>query len=454
MRIIDLFSGAGGLTFGFYYRLYKNRFVRNKKNLFVFANEFNKSASDAFSVNYPDITMLNSDIKDLTEDQIKKLVGEDPVDIIIGGPPCQSYSTVGPRNYDERAVLYQEYSRILGIVRPKMFLFENVRGILSMREVFYKKDENGNIEYELTNIEGKESVRPRKRPVVDHYGEKLMDKMEALFGNINGDLGYNIRYKVLNSVDYGVPENRDRVFIVGIRKDLGIKWEFPKPVPGMHLSVREAISDLPPVSEGESVSDYKSTAQNDYQRLMRHGSSVLTQHYCGVYGDKMRVVIHNVKQGQGRNDFNKLIDAGVIEKKYKLTSGCNIREKLLALKEQQKENKRICGNCYNREYDGYVFVDVMGNIFNPRNLSSNFSKLLELKGLRHIRFHDLRHSCASLLLANDVPMKQIQEWLGHSDISTTANIYSHLDYKSKLTSANVMDNVLTLPETETVGWQK
>ena len=69
----------------------------------------------------------------------------------------------------------------------------------------------------------------------------------------------------------------------------------------------------------------------------------------------------------------------------------NIREKLLALKEQQKENKRICGNCYNREYDGYVFVDVMGNIFNPRNLSSNFSKLLELKGLRHIRFHDLRH---------------------------------------------------------------
>lgn len=321
MRIIDLFSGAGGLTFGFYYRLYKNRFVRNKKNLFVFANEFNKSASDAFSVNYPDITMLNSDIKDLTEDQIKKLVGEDPVDIIIGGPPCQSYSTVGPRNYDERAVLYQEYSRILGIVRPKMFLFENVRGILSMREVFYKKDENGNIEYELTNIEGKESVRPRKRPVVDHYGEKLMDKMEALFGNINGDLGYNIRYKVLNSVDYGVPENRDRVFIVGIRKDLGIKWEFPKPVPGMHLSVREAISDLPPVSEGESVSDYKSTAQNDYQRLMRHGSSVLTQHYCGVYGDKMRVVIHNVKQGQGRNDFNKLIDAGVIEKKYKLTSG-------------------------------------------------------------------------------------------------------------------------------------
>ena len=131
----------------------------------------------------------------------------------------------------------------------------------------------------------------------------------------------------------------------------------------------------------------------------------------------------------------------------------NIREKLLALREQQKENRRVCGNCYSKKYDGYVFVDAMGNIFNPRSVTANFSKLLEQNGLRHIRFHDLRHSCASLLLANDVPLKQIQEWLGHSDIGTTANIYSHLDYKSKLTSANVMDNVLTLPETEAVGWR-
>ncbi len=321
MRIVDLFSGAGGLTFGFYYRLHKNGFVRNRKNQIVFANEYNKSAADAFSSNYPDVTMLNSDIKDLTENQIKTLIGETSVDIIIGGPPCQSYSTVGPRNYDERAVLYKEYSRILSIVRPKMFLFENVRGILSMREVFYKKDADGKTQYELTTIEGKESINPRKRPVIDHYGEKLMDKMKSLFANIGDDLGYNITYAVLNAVDYGVPENRDRVFIVGIRKDLSIKWEFPKPFPGKHLSVKDAISDLPPVGEGESVSDYTGNAQNDYQQLMRHGCSVLTQHFCGVYGDKIRVVIQNVKQGQGRNDFNKLIAEGVLDEKYRLTSG-------------------------------------------------------------------------------------------------------------------------------------
>lgn len=130
----------------------------------------------------------------------------------------------------------------------------------------------------------------------------------------------------------------------------------------------------------------------------------------------------------------------------------NIREKLLVLREQQKENRRVCGNCYSKKYDGYVFVDAMGNIFNPRSVTANFSKLLEQNGLRHIRFHDLRHSCASLLLANDVPLKQIQEWLGHSDIGTTANIYSHLDYKSKITSANVMDNILTLPDTRQTGW--
>lgn len=133
----------------------------------------------------------------------------------------------------------------------------------------------------------------------------------------------------------------------------------------------------------------------------------------------------------------------------------NIREKLLALKEQQKENERICGNCCNRDYDGYVFVDAMGNIFNPRNLSSNFSKLLEMKGLRHIRFHDIRHSCASLLLKNGVNLKLIQEWLGHSDISTTMNIYAHLDTSAKDVSANTMSQALSLPEYNGgYGWQR
>ena len=130
----------------------------------------------------------------------------------------------------------------------------------------------------------------------------------------------------------------------------------------------------------------------------------------------------------------------------------SFREYFLQVKEAQELNKQVCGNCYNHEYDGFVFVDELGERMRANYLTSAFPKFLEDHGLRRMRFHDLRHSCASLLLANGVPLKQIQEWLGHSDIGTTANIYSHLDYKSKITSANVMDNILTLPDTRQTGW--
>ena len=112
----------------------------------------------------------------------------------------------------------------------------------------------------------------------------------------------------------------------------------------------------------------------------------------------------------------------------------------------QELNKRICGNCYNYEYDGFVFVDELGERIRVEYLTNAFPKFLESHGLRRMRFHDLRHSCASLLLANGVPLKHIQEWLGHSDFTTTANIYAHLDYKSKITSAQAMETGLALPE--------
>ena len=119
------------------------------------------------------------------------------------------------------------------------------------------------------------------------------------------------------------------------------------------------------------------------------------------------------------------------------------REKLLEVKGRQDECRRLCGKCYNKEYLEYICVDEMGNLVSPQYLTASFPKLLEKNGLRRIRFHDLRHSCASLLLANGVPMKQIQEWLGHSDFSTTANVYAHLDYNSKLSSADAMVNGLS-----------
>ena len=121
-----------------------------------------------------------------------------------------------------------------------------------------------------------------------------------------------------------------------------------------------------------------------------------------------------------------------------------MRERLLALKDEQEENRRLCGRSYIKDYIGYVCVNEIGDLIKPHYVTESFPKLLKANGLRHIRFHDLRHSCASLLLANGVPMKQIQEWLGHSDFSTTANIYAHLEYSSKLTSADAMLNGLGL----------
>ena len=120
------------------------------------------------------------------------------------------------------------------------------------------------------------------------------------------------------------------------------------------------------------------------------------------------------------------------------------QSKLLA--GEQELNKQICGNCYNHEYDGFVFVDELGERMRANYLTSAFPKFLESHGLRRMRFHDLRHRCASLLLANGVPLKHIQEWLGHSDFTTTANIYAHLDYSSKLTSADAMLNGLGFAE--------
>ena len=109
---------------------------------------------------------------------------------------------------------------------------------------------------------------------------------------------------------------------------------------------------------------------------------------------------------------------------------------------KQEHYRKLCGRSYCKEYLDYIFVNEMGERWKPRYLSDGFKRILEQNGLRRIRFHDLRHSCASLLLANGVPMKMIQEWLGHSDFSTTANIYSHLDYASKVSSAEAMLNGL------------
>ena len=118
------------------------------------------------------------------------------------------------------------------------------------------------------------------------------------------------------------------------------------------------------------------------------------------------------------------------------------RELLLRMQERQEQCRKLCGNCY-IESD-YIYVNDLGSPYQPNFVSQHFRALLEKNQLRVIRFHDLRHTCASLLLKNGVSMKEIQEWLGHSNFSTTANIYAHLDTAAKNTSAAKMTRAFSI----------
>ena len=124
---------------------------------------------------------------------------------------------------------------------------------------------------------------------------------------------------------------------------------------------------------------------------------------------------------------------------YPLTP--DVKEILLLLKAQEKENRRLFGKQYID--NDYIFKWQNGKPYAPDYITMKFSKLLKQHKLRHIRFHDLRHSCASMLVSNGFELKDIQEWLGHSDIQITANIYAHLDAKRKKDIANSMSNLFS-----------
>ena len=196
--IMDLFAGVGGLSYGFS--------VLPQFHI-VAANEIEKDISVAYTLNHPNVEMLNCDIKDLTDEVLEKVLRGKKVDIVVGGPPCQSYSTLGKRQNDERANLFMQYKRILKILQPKAFIFENVTGMLSMNK--------GN----------------------------LFKQIQAEFE----ELGYDLKHKVLDAVDYGVPQHRERVILVGIKGENNFIYPSPTHGEGLkpYVTLKEAIGDLP-----------------------------------------------------------------------------------------------------------------------------------------------------------------------------------------------------------------
>lgn len=197
--LLSLFSGAGGLDIGFHKAGFNT----------IWANEYDKSISASYQRNFPNVIFDGRSVVDISNQDIPFATG------IIGGPPCQSWSEAGARRgvNDHRGQLFFEYIRILKHVQPDFFVAENVSGIL-------------------------------------HKSNKVaFDGIVRLFE----DAGYDVNWKKLNARDYEVPQDRERVFVVGFRKDLEIKFEFPMPVK-TKFTIRDAIYDLKDLPFGSDCS--------------------------------------------------------------------------------------------------------------------------------------------------------------------------------------------------------
>jgi len=271
IKIIDLFAGVGGLSYGF---------SKDDDFTIVAANEILPKMAKAYKLNHPTVKVYNCDIKEFGIDVLKRDFPSEGVeiDLIIGGPPCQAYSTVGKRLIDDpRGKLFQEYYRVLCEFNPKVFLFENVKGLLSMKK-----------------------------------GE-LLSTIVSLFES----LSYRVTYKVLNAADYGVPQVRERLIIIGTK--LKSQFFFPEPTHfnpdnghrtlftqnlKPYLTLSDAISDLPFIRSGEKSFDYSSLPQNDFQKLMRKEvAKKLQDHNAPNNNERLIKIMENLPDGGTPDDL-------------------------------------------------------------------------------------------------------------------------------------------------------
>lgn len=190
MKVVSLFAGCGGLDLGF----------ERAGFSIIWANEFDKTIHETYRLNHPNTVLSTADIRTLSSDDIPDCEG------IIGGPPCQSWSLGGKCRgiEDERGLLVYNYINLVRDKRPKFFVMENVPGMVSSRHI---------------NV----------------FTQFLQQFQDA---------GYSVKYELINAADFRIPQERLRVFIVGVRNDLGVEYIFPTRTCNKYVTLKQAIGDL------------------------------------------------------------------------------------------------------------------------------------------------------------------------------------------------------------------
>src|SRR3989338_780438 len=254
-RVLDLFSGCGGLSYGFEGAGYE----------IVAAVDNWDDSLLTFSANHPGSKAILTDLATEKPAEILKKYGIKPgsIDVIVGGPPCQGFSISGKRNPDDpRNKLYKSFVDFVAYLKPKAFIMENVPNLVSMQ------------------------------------GGKIRDKIISDFSEHK----YRVEWKILDASDFGVPQKRRRVFFVGLLGETA--FEFPAEKIVKPITAAEAISDLPE----ESLSGghgYLTDPENDYQKEIRRGSNVLYNHEIIVHTEKTRGIIAMVPDGGNYKNLPK-----------------------------------------------------------------------------------------------------------------------------------------------------
>ena len=262
LRAIELFTGCGGMSLG----------LKRAGFDIAYANEINEDAVKTYRKNFPEVFVQQEDIKKVDPVLLKKKIGK--IDLIAAGTPCQGFSMAGPRNpNDPRNKLFLQLLKFVETFKPKMFVMENVPGILTM--------DNGNV----------------------------IKRIEKSFSKI----GYIIQYKVLFASDFGVPQERKRIFIVGSQEKISPEKLFPTPKKD-RVTVEDALSDLADLGVNDRTTIYKKKPKSKFQSKMRKKSKAIFNHESCNHNIKIQQRFAKVPAG--KNGRQVLINSGTKKRDY------------------------------------------------------------------------------------------------------------------------------------------